>query len=110
MTFCITKSNDLDAIELSKRSAITNPNEIVLIECTSFPSKSLARGCHMSRVCFQTTRNGPWKMGIVPSMVYYVESQSERNTQGYVPGVLHVYEWVGRVVMSDSGFVPFVYF
>ena len=110
MAFRVANSNDLDAVERSKRSSLTNPNEIVLIECLSFPVKSLARGCHLSHVCFKTTTNGPWKMGIVSNMVYCLESQTTQNTQEYVPEVMHVYEWVGPVALSIFAYVPFIYY
>ena len=109
MAFRVSNSTSLDAIELSRRSSPSNPNDIVLLECTNFPAKSLSRGCHLSRVCFRTSINGPWKMGIVSNMVFCLYSQTSHDIQAYVPGLMHVYEWVGPVSLLDSVYVPDIY-
>ena len=49
-------------------------------------------------------------MGFVSNMVYCLYSQTTPNTQAYVPGVMHVYKWIGPVALLNSVYVPFIYY
>ena len=48
-------------------------------------------------------------MGIVSNMVFCLYSQTSHDIQAYVPGLMHVYEWVGPVSLLDSVYVPDIY-
>ena len=48
-------------------------------------------------------------MGIVSKMVFCLYSQTSHDIQAYVPGVMHVYEWIGPISLLNSVYVPGIY-